>query len=272
MNIEEQDKVIAHIHRNKSLIITEKKNTVKHADVVLNVYTPNAGPSAASKAAVNKALDSADTLLAKLIINTTNLIDSHVDCHMVGIWDKSLKETKDLFLLQEHVMDFKNIIADSVNDGLKASAQLFDWSALGYSYEGKTQALVFDTKIKKERNAYMFEQYSKGYVLNHSVGMRYVKLFLCINREAEEYKNEKENWDKYYPQVANKDVADAAGYFWAVTEAAIVEGSAVVKGSNPATPTLYVGAEGADKGAASGTPTPEPSDDTHKTQLGNYLF
>jgi hypothetical protein len=84
----------------------------------------------------------------------------------------------------------------------------------------------------------MLNQYANGWVKNHSVGMRYVKLDLAINSEAEWNKEEKAVWDKYYSLIANKDVADEKGYFWAVTEAKIIEGSAVVMGSNSATPTL----------------------------------
>jgi hypothetical protein len=86
----------------------------------------------------------------------------------------------------------------------------------------------------------MFEQYAKGYVKEHSVGMRYVKLELAINSDNKWDVEEKEVWDKYYPEIANKEVADERGYFWAVTEAKIVEGSAVVKGSNYATPTISI--------------------------------
>ena len=68
--------------------------------------------------------------------------------------------------------------------------------------------------------------------------MRYVSFDLAINSEAEWDKEEKALWDKYYPVIANKELADERGYFWAVTEAKIVEGSAVVMGSNSATPTL----------------------------------
>jgi hypothetical protein len=40
--------------------------------------------------------------------------------------------------------------------------------------------------------------------------------------------------------VANKSDIESEGYFWAVTEAKIIEGSAVLKGSNYATPTISV--------------------------------
>jgi hypothetical protein len=70
--------------------------------------------------------------------------------------------------------------------------------------------------------------------------MRYVKLFFCYNSDLPEYSSDKQNFDKYYPMVLNKDEADKSGYFWAVTEAKNVEASAVVKGSNFLTPVLSI--------------------------------
>jgi len=107
---------------------------------------------------------------------------------------------------------------------------------LGYNYEGKTECLIFESKVKEDRNEFMYEQYSKGFVKNHSVGMSYVKIVLCANNPAST--QEYENWNKYLPEVANQDTAIEKGYFWAVLEAKLIEGSAVVIGSNPVTPTL----------------------------------
>lgn len=56
--------------------------------------------------------------------------------------------------------------------------------------------------------------------------------------DSEDYPEEKKNWDKFYPMIANKE--DVGKYFFAVTEAKIIEGSAVTRASNPATPTESV--------------------------------
>ena len=210
---------------NKQLLITEKKTTIKYADCVcvsipvLKVNTP-----------VN---ENTVELKTRLIINTTNIMDSHDDVHFPGLWNKTLKENKSILHLQEHQMAFDKIIAD--NEDLKAYTQIYNWKDLGIVYEGKTEALVFDSNVKKSRNEFMFNQYKEARVKNHSVGMQYVKLLLAVNDEKHE---EHENWEKYYPEIINKELADEKGFFWAVKEAKIIEGSAVVKGSNWATPTL----------------------------------
>lgn len=77
-------------------------------------------------------------------------------------------------------MTFDHIITDSV----KASIALMNWKDLGLNYNGTTEALIFDAEISKDRNSFMFEQYSKGYVKEHSVGMRYVKMDLALNSES----------------------------------------------------------------------------------------
>jgi hypothetical protein len=63
-----------------------------------------------------------------------------------------------------------------------------------------------------------------------------VSLFLCINDEenADKFKN----WNTYFPNVINKDVAVESGYFFAVTEVKLLEVSAVLWGSNELTPVL----------------------------------
>ena len=223
---------------NKDKLITLKKNEMKRADAVSFraslLFDKTEDVSKANDAP--EVLLSRDSIKVKSIINTTNLLDGHGDVHIKGLWKKTLKEQKNLYLLQEHQMKFDHIISDDVT----ASTKKMTWKELGFDFEGDTEALVFDCEIQKARNPYMFEQYARGYVKNHSVGMRYVQLHLCIDSDDKYSKDEKENWDKYIGEVANKDEVEAQGYFWAVTEAKLVEGSAVPLGSNWATPTQSV--------------------------------
>lgn len=254
MNINE----VENVFRNKDLLISQKKNALKRGDVILgSILKEEQNTEVVTKAEGDVVdMSGVDVVNVKAIINTTNVIDSHMDCHIPGLWSKTIKETKLLYLLQEHDMEFDKIIADSVNDDLKAYTKKLAWSKLGQSFEGNTEALIFEAKVKKEVNEFMFNLYKNGRVLNHSIGMRYVKIYLCINSNEATYAAEKDNWDKYYNEVANKEIADEKGYFWAVTEAKIIEGSAVVKGSNEYTPTLEIEAE-----------KTEPSIDTPETEI-----
>lgn len=142
---------------------------------------------------------------------------------------EEILQNKELAILKKkseiQKSDFSNVFIDTANKALE----------LG---NDSVEVLVYEAVISKLRNPIMFEQYKNGYVLNHSVGMRYIKIFWCYNSENVEYTEEKENWDKYYPMIINKDDADKTSYFWAITEAKNIEGSAVVKGSNFLTPVL----------------------------------
>lgn len=219
---------------NEEIIFAEKKSQLKKADGVY--FAPvSLNNINAVKSAPTSLLDK-DEIDVKVIINTTNIMDSHKDVHIPGLWDKSLSENTRIKHLQEHQMRFDKVISDK--DDLNAYVENYTWKQLGFNAEGKTQALVFESKVKKSRNEYMHDQYAKDNVDNHSVGMRYVKLVTCINDE--DYGAQFEAWEKYFPQIINPGEAEKSGYFWAVTEAKAIEGSAVVMGSNPITPTINV--------------------------------
>jgi len=223
---------------NKSLLIAQKKSTVKHADAF------SAGTSYIlddDKTVIQKADElpaTAKKLKVRSIINTTKIFDSFYDVHIDQLWNKSIKETKDNFLVKQHDFTFDGIISDNVHVHTKQ----FEWYDLNYNYPGKTQGLIYDSIIDRDEmpdaTKSMFDHYRKGKVKQHSVGMRYVELFMAVNDER--YKEEFETWKKYYDGIANKEDALHNGYFWAVTIGKNIEGSAVVRGANFATPTLHV--------------------------------
>ncbi len=225
---------------NKQLILTEKKTQLKHGDVL--TYSPSI------ETATTKASNS-EGLTVKAAINTINVLDSHGDVHLKGIWNKTVKENKAPFLLQEHEMKFDKIISDKV----KASVKTLSWKELGVNASGITEVLMFEAKIDENRNPFMAKQYRNNWVKNHSVGMQYVKIKLAINDE--EAKEEFEEWNKNIDNIINKEEAEARGYFFAIYEAKMIEGSAVPIGSNRMTPTM----EMSDKDI-------EPDKSTHKDE------
>jgi hypothetical protein len=256
-DIADKAKLFDWLIENKSLLIAQKKATVKHADTISYLC-----PVIDDKGEVVKAdTVSADVSKIKVrsIINTTNLYDSHEDVHIPGLWNKSLKETKDNYLVNQHDFSFEGIITDNVH----AFAKNIAWADLGYAgYDGVTQALVYDSIIVKEESPFMFEKYRTGKVKNHSVGMRYVKVYMAINDPR--YDKEFEVWEKYFSMIVNPEVPEEKGYFFAVTEAKNIEGSAVVRGSNHITPTQSVSA------AKSTDPIIEPDVSTH--QDNNFIY
>lgn len=227
---ENKDQEIDFIVKNQNKLIAFKKATFKKAD------TFSVSPIEVSKAIVNNnpVEEPEEFLKVKVVINSTNFLDSHGDVHIKGLWNKSINENKNIVHLQEHEMNFDKIISDG--EDLNVYVQQFTFKQLGYDFDGKTECLIFESKVREERNEFMYEQYMKGFVKNHSVGMSYVKIVLCVNNPMNT--QEFENWNKYITEVANIDTANEKGYFWAVLEAKLIEGSAVVIGSNPVTPTL----------------------------------
>lgn len=219
---------------NKKELVSIKKSSTKNADAVSFGYLNTSIEIDTNKEDVQSQMQNPESLNVKVVINTTNFLDSHGDVHVNGIWNKSVKDNVSFLHLQEHEREFDKVITDSA----KGYVQSMTWKKLGLPYDGKTEALIFESTIDKKRNEFMLNQYANGWVKNHSVGMRYVQLELAINTEAEYDKEYKALWDEFYPIIANKENADERGYFWVVKEAKIIEGSAVVMGSNSATPTL----------------------------------
>lgn len=219
---------------NKKELVSIKKSATKNADAVSFGYLDTFVKIDTNKEDVQSQMQNPESLNVKVVINTTNFLDSHGDVHVNGIWNKSVKDNVSFLHLQEHEREFDKVITDSA----KGYVQFMNWKNLGLPYEGKTEALIFESTIDKKRNEFMLNQYANGWVKNHSVGMRYVSLELAINTEAAYDKEYKDLWDEFYPIIANKETADERGYFWVVKEAKIIEGSAVVMGSNSATPTL----------------------------------
>jgi len=249
-----KNKTIDEIVKDKELAIIEKKETMKRADAI--VLPLNVGKledkTEANKAEIGKATNDGtekEYIDVEVIINTTNLMDSHNDVHLDGIWTKSLKENKARIVhLMEHDLSFDNLVAKGKD--IKAFVKTINWRDLGFDYDGKTQALTFKSRVWKWRNERAFDLYKRGEITEHSVGMRYVKMDLAVNNE--DYESEYKNWNKYIDKIANKEQAIENGFFWIVSEAKVVEGSAVVLGSNAITPTQSVS---------------EPQKETPKPQL-----
>lgn len=258
-----QKELLKFLVENKELLIAEKKLEMKKADAVsvavdlsTRYVIDKEGKLTKATAEVIKEPNSTETVLC--VINTTNWLDSHSDVHIPGIWNKSLKDNSDALHLQEHKMAFDHVISDES----KAYVEKLTWKELGLNLPGVTEALIFATPLKG-RNEFMEGQYRKGFVKNHSVGMRYVVIKLCVNEPDDDYfKEEYANWVQYSPMVANLADAEAQGYFWAVLEAKVIEGSAVVKGSNIITPTM--GFKSAQP--ASSTEQEQPAESTATTK------
>lgn len=263
-NFDTKEQMFAALVQNKQALKTLKKSAVKFTDGLDCLLSDAEAENGLVTKGNEAILDNPTEIKVRVVMNTTNVLDSHQDVHIDGLWKRTLNGSNKKLHLQEHIRKFDAVIS---NDA-KAYTKNTTFEDLGVNgVKGNTQALIFDTVVKSSRNPLMFEQYKNGWVNNHSVGMQYVDFDICINSEEKWAKEEKENWDKYYPLIANKDAADNSGYFWAITEAKLMEGSAVLFGSNWATPTLDNNLKSAI--ALSDEDNNAPSADTQQSQQSN---
>ena len=262
-----KSELFKYLRENKGLIRKQKFAAMKEADAVNFVSVDfNTDKGTATKAEnLKPSILDADRYTGTVVINACNYLDSHLDVPINGIWKKTAKETKSGLFLQEHKMQLSNVVSDEVS----VYVATMTWKELGYDYDGTTEVLINKFTAEKKRNPVMAEQYANGWVKQHSVGMQYVNYFLCMDSENKLDAEEKAAWDKYYPMVVNKEMADEYGFFFAVTEAKYIEGSAVVKGSNPATPTIMV--EPLDDDTQQEEQTEEPTKSLDWSQIANAL-
>jgi len=235
LNKEFADKkqMFAALKMNKDEIIALKKQAVKTSDGISLLVKGDT-----VKTEAGKKLEIGDTI--KVVINTTNFLDSHNDLHVDGIWGKSVSEQQgNIFHVINHELALGYIVGYKGDVVMEIAS--YPWRYLGYDADGVTQALVFNTKMTDKTNKDAFMAYRDGESLQHSVRMSYVSIELAINSEDEYYKDEFATYLKYLPNIVNKEIAEERGYFWVVKEAKISkEGSTVLFGSNEVTPALGI--------------------------------
>lgn len=233
---ETSDEAMRELIANKKMILAAKKAAIKYADALPYHHTVANENNEVVKASSIPNIGDVSAIKVAAVSNACNYFDSHGDVSIPGSWNRTAKNTKDGLHLQEHQMRFDKLISDNVTFAVESKT----WEDLGYNYQGNTDCLVMYSQVEKDTNPFMFERYVKGKVKNHSAGLRYVNIEMAVNNNAEWAKEEKAIWDKYYDQIINKEDVDQAGFFYPVLEQKIIENSAVLKGSNPATPTISV--------------------------------
>jgi hypothetical protein len=195
----------------------------------------------------------------KTAINTTNLIDSHLDLHMPKLWNKTVKDNPFSYHLKQHENSFESVISSKA----KSYNENMNFNQSGLDKDFPTVVNINEFILSREKMPFMFDAYKNGEVFQHSVGMMYVDMELTYYDE--ESQKEMDYFDEMKKNAVNPEAADEHGYFWVINEAKKREGSAVVFASNSVTPTLYVKNYDADKITSF---KKEPSNDTQK--VGEY--
>lgn len=239
----EKSELFAFLRANKGKLIAQKKSLPTTSDDLEFGYSKIPHPKTFA-AKDNAAPDEVEgELPLDIIANMSGWCDSQMDVMIKDSWKKSITEVsasgqKLFYHLKNHDYCMDAIIG---KDPSMYSKDI-DLSTFNITTDiKKAQALIMSTIVMLLYDIKVFNLYKDGQVKQHSIGLQYIQIVLCFDSTEEEDAIEKKNWDKYYPQVINKEKVDNYGYFWAVIEARILEVSAVLFGANILTPVLNSG-------------------------------
>lgn len=256
---------------NESFIIDAKKSQVyKSFEKGLQVVS--------DQKTIEKAFNDAekgikfDSDYYYFVVNSANYLDSHNDMHVDGNWNKSVKDQNGkVYLVWHH--DFsktENIIA--FPEDIEMITSKVAWSLLGKSYGGETYSLIYKVKKDKIVNENVSKWLKEGRKLQLSVRMQYIKLETAFNSDDSDYAKQTENYNKYYPLIANKDEFKEIEYFFIVKEAKnVMESSLLPFGSNSATAEISQIENKTDADIITPEIKTEPSIDTQKNKKSYYL-
>lgn len=227
--------------KNKKFLVAQKKAAIKQCDTFGESHIEKRIAQDIIDKAALSVQDNEGEKSVTVIANTYYWMDSHGDVHIPGIFTKSISENQSTI---PHLHDHCYELAAKVGVPTKIYETSMPWSNLGINIGGDTMVLLMDSIVKESYNACIYDQYNTKQITQHSVGMQYVDMFLCINDP--EYKEYFANWNKYSKNIGNLPKAIEEGFFWAITTAKLKEISCVFKGSNELTGVLEEINEGGD--------------------------
>ena len=173
-----------------------------------------------------------------LVVNMAGVLDSHEDLHVDGIWNKTSKDRQGKnYLVLDHELKVQSTAVKK--EYIKMLVKNLPYTAIGKSYKGRGDALIYEFDKTKVINPLAKEWLESGDDIQASVRMMYVDVEFAYDSNKAEYKKEKENYDKYINTIANKDEFEEIPYFTIVKQADNrYESSLVLYGSNSSTGIL----------------------------------
>lgn len=254
---------------NENLIVDAKKAQIyKSIDKGLQIVTDQKGIEKALTSEENKGLKFDDNYYY-FVVNSSNILDSHNDMHVDGNWKKTVKEQQGkVYLVFDHTLKRSEIIA--MQKDIEMLTAKIPFSLLGKNYDGESYCLIYKVAKDKIVNKEAKQWLEDGHKLEASVRMQYVNIETAFNTNDKEYAKQKENYDMYFPLIANKEDFEEIEYFWIVKEAKnVYESSLVLFGSNGATGLIQENKTDAD------IITPEiknePSNDTQEKKQNIFI-
>ena len=234
------------LKENKDKIIGIKKKTIYTGYDALH---PESSKQIVSNSQIKlKAIDKAvtkdlfkDTDYYYFAVNTTNVLDSHNDLHVKGIWNRSAKmQSGKNYLVDTHSLTIKDVIA--YPEDVEIFVADIPFKSIGKDYEGNTEALIYKVKKDAVIGTEIKDAIESGKTMQASVKMQYVQMEIAMKSDAEEDKEELKTYNEYKDQIANlSDFKEEPLYFFVQKEAKnIHESSLVPFGSNSATGKINV--------------------------------
>lgn len=193
--------------------------------------------SGASTKAVNAEGNIEDieegVLPVKVVCNASWWDDSQDDVLTDKCYDNSIAQKG---ILIPHIADHTWLSTSHVADTKAVYTQKISLKELGLDMPGSTTCAIMESSVREDYNPQVYRFYKNKKINQHSIGLQYVSIGMCINDE--EFLPEYELWQKYFNKIINKDKAEETGYFWIVPEIRWLENSCVLFGANELTPTL----------------------------------
>ena len=146
--------LFSELKKEKANLISLKKSAIKNADsFCFNASTvlSSEKPYSAIKEEINSNNGVPDSLNVKVVINTTNFLDSHGDVHINGIWNKTLKDNKSFLHLQEHEREFDKVISDDAKGYVMKDAKI-NFMVYWFKEEIEKEILIILPELNFEKN------------------------------------------------------------------------------------------------------------------------
>lgn len=231
---ETKEEMFNELKSNIDLIIDKKKSEFQ--------YSRDKGTAISCKSLNGLKLSDAEKASIQvdddyyyIVVNSTNILDSHEDLHVNGIWNKSVQDNQGKnYLVTDHELDIANVVVRK--EHIEMFVVTVSFKSLGYPYAGNTEILVY--KFRKDRVLIQSvkEWLESGDEIQASVRMRYVTIEFAMDSNDPEFAIEKKRYEQYKSKIANIADFEYVYYFYIIKDAVNQrESSLVIAGSNHVT-------------------------------------
>jgi hypothetical protein len=236
-----KSETFAYLRKNVSTIIAQKKSLPIKSDIFDYGCLP---VNEKSRIKTDGSMLGPDEIEVNAIANLSGWCDSYMDVMIKDNWNKTISDKSIVYPLKNHDYSTDSITGKNA----ELYTKMLDMAYFGITSDvTKAQALLMRFICAKEYDPKTYILYRDNQIKQHSIGLRYIQIVLCLDSTLDEDVAYKKNWDKYYPIVINKDVVDTYHYFFAVIESQILENSCVLFGANENTGVYSTSSKAADK-------------------------